>query len=305
VPDPSRLPPMGGLAPEPAASPLWWMMRTDALTFIAAAFYSSEDEAKKHLLEYACKLPPSAWQCRPEFRKAAMFEGREQRFDLAAVGHAFPIYFWREAREGTGVVEIEGNSATYRGPPFWVMKLGGRGVQHPAGPHPGYLTLHVEGDKLVEIRISAIRFDGEAIVAAVRADGGQVDAGLKRLRSLGRLPLETPAALSPTTPGIVAEPVPKRGELDRRIRKVLGSVPSKGYAQYIYIKEVLKPRFPHADKKTLVNLLSGIAGEPAKAGKDKLWQGKPPRPAKVAPTPSPARRKGPSPKKLKAPSRVP
>ena len=148
VPDPSRLPPMGELTPEPAAAtPGWEMMRTDALAFIGAAFNCSEGEAaKEHLLEYAAALPSSAWRCRPEFSQ----DGEQRGVDLAAVGHAFPTYFWREVRESPDNVELEGNSAIYRGPPFSVERFRRRDAQHPDGPHPILETLHVDGGKRVE-----------------------------------------------------------------------------------------------------------------------------------------------------------
>jgi hypothetical protein len=157
VPDPPRLPPMGGLAPEPAASPDWEMMRTDALTFIAAALYCSEDEAQTLLLDYACRLPPSAWRCRPRVD----YEGEDEPFDPVAVCLAIPVAFWPEVREGVADVKIEGNSATYHGPPFW----------RNSGPAAGRSATGTEPDTPSSITTSS----GQAVHESVAFDLAALD----------------------------------------------------------------------------------------------------------------------------------
>lgn len=91
---------------------------------------------------------------------------------------------WEQARRGNPGVHVKGDSATYRAAlvfvePFgaWqlVSALGGGAT--PTGPRWS-----------VEINFKLVKFRLSQLVAALRADGGLLEAGFERLRSLGRLP---------------------------------------------------------------------------------------------------------------------
>ena len=214
VTDPSRLSPMGGLAPEPAVPPDWETMRADALAFIRTAFGHSKIEAEKYLLDYLCASPPAAWRSKRRFSVRGLRDGEERavggrlyRFDAARrqlieVGReallsppsprvekrtplqpfledieaAIQNWFWKIIRDGFG--RAEGNSAFYAGPVFQsfpsVKFKTKTGVELEAHNAVGVLA----DEWWIEIHLSAIRFRAAPLIEAVRSDGGQVAAGL-------------------------------------------------------------------------------------------------------------------------------
>ena len=99
----------------------------------------------------------------------------------------------------------------------------------------------------------------------MRADGGQVDAGLARLRCLGRLPLSVPITTSPLTPAST-EPVHQRGRTEQWVERMLKTISSKGFEQHDYVDQVLQPRKPHVGRGRLINLISNFARESPSRG---------------------------------------
>ena len=129
----------------------------------------------------------------------------------------------------------------------------------------------------VEIHLSNIRLRSAPLIEDIRQDGGMIDAGLERLRSLGRLPsfMSTAPDQATTAPAAAVEVTRRRGTA-LQVAQTLESHPSDGYTMAGYIDKVLRPLRPplSVGRKTLFNILSGIAREQPAPGKPPLWRGK-------------------------------
>jgi hypothetical protein len=201
-----------------------WILRTDALPFTRVAMNSSENEAASYLLDYACSRPALEWRYSHRFRvfrpppstpvvkrMRAPVKKRSRLPDNPEIHNAVHTSFWRVARQLTTNILIDGNTATYIGP----LYLAAVRAEVWTGSRPRLLLGVMDNvlivgvyDWRIEIRLSAIRFRAAPFVAALRQDGGLIDAAIEHLQSRGRLP-------RPAVDEIVGEKAWLAGELKK------------------------------------------------------------------------------------------
>ena len=215
-----------------------WLLQVDAFALVKIALGCSEDEAENYLVDHACghpsfdwryrsrvkidKMPPSAQRLRAK-RRALKSAARTSRLhcpDFEEIDRAIRTRFWREARRGEAQVRIAGNSAAYLGPLFLApvrceVRLPGRII-------PGHNPTLVDPRWLVAIHLSVIRIRAAPLIAALRSDGGAVNAALEHLRPCGRLPASLGSHASPAVklkgamkqdvPAMLVERPPSSGE---------------------------------------------------------------------------------------------
>jgi len=179
----------------------WHLLLTDAAEFVRAAMNCPEDDTARYLLDYACACSPSHWRCQyyidvtegqpPPVGKPRVSPPNSKEIDVA-----ISTRFWKEVCKGEANVTISGNSVFFEGSSFKV----GATID---GKEP---RVTVDPCWRFDIHISSIRFRAEPLIAALRADGGLIGAGLERLRSLGRIPPPALAAINSPTPNPVPSP---------------------------------------------------------------------------------------------------
>jgi hypothetical protein len=195
---------------------------------------------------------------------------------------------WEHARRGAPGVHVKGDLAIYRAAvipvpkPFdgwrldaWQLESAPEEGATPAGPQ-----------WTVEIKFKLIKFRLSQLVAVLREDGGLLEAGLERLRSLGRLPPSTLATTSSPPKLDLADPPHKRGQT-RPWVEAMSVRHSQGLDEDGFL-DLLESRGPSVCRKTLANNLSLIVNETPRPGEPPVWRGKT---AKVVESPSPRRAK--------------
>ena len=197
---------------------------------------------------------------------------------------------WEQARRGEPGVHVKSNSATYRAAVVFVKPFGA--WQLVSAPERGATPTTPEWS--VEINFKLIKFRLSQLVAALRSDGGLFEAGLERLRALGRLPSAVAAIIDPPTGPTSTNPIPicQRGKAPQWVEQMLkhDNYSSKNLGQYEYVDKVLLPHKPPVGRDRLCNIVSEIVREGLKPGGLKLWQGKLIEQAKKAPPLGPKRR---------------
>jgi hypothetical protein len=259
--------------------------RIDALALIGGSMGYDEAEAADYLAD--CARGPLG-QGRVEWTSqneiiidcvvGPLFQGgnRPQSPGPEQLEQAIRSRLWEQARRGEPGVHVKGDSATYRAAAVFVSAFGGWQLESP--PEEGVSPTGPEW--LVEINFKLIKYRLSQVITVLRADGGLLEAGLERLRSLGRASPAVAAAIDqpPTDPSPTPDsnrtldPVPRRGKTDRWVEQMLKRVSSKGYTQAGYVDEVLVNRNSGVVRKTLANSLSRTVRD-----RPELWQGGPSR----------------------------
>ena len=126
---------------------------------------------------------------------------------------------WEQARRGEPGVHVKSNSATYRAAVVFVKPFGA--WQLVSAPERGATPTTPEWS--VEINFKLIKFRLSQLVAALRSDGGLFEAGLERLRALGRLPSAVAAIIDPPTGPTSTNPIPicQRGKAPQWVEQML------------------------------------------------------------------------------------
>jgi hypothetical protein len=284
---------MAGIPGDPSTPDGGRFMRVDALTLVRAAFNLNKREAERHLVIYACSDPSFEWWYQRRFAvwESARIVGggyvkktspgqppppekKRARFpDFKEIDIAIRTEFWRMVLNGAG--RAENNSASYAGLVFLASPSARIGVNGKFETAQNVVL--TDSSWWIEIELSLIQFAAAPLIASVRNAGGNVDAALEKLRSLGRLPPAVAATIDPPpanpAPANPAPanplPIPQRGKTERWVEQMLRRIPSTGYTQARYVDEVLVNRNSSVSRKTLLNRLSHLVWvEP------ELWQGK-------------------------------
>jgi hypothetical protein len=278
--------------------------RIDALALIGGSMGYDEAEAADYLAD--CARGPLG-QGRVEWTSqneiiidcvvGPLFQGgnRPQSPGPEQLEQAIRSRLWEQARRGEPGVHVKGDSATYRAAAVFVSAFGGWQLESP--PEEGVSPTGPEW--LVEINFKLIKYRLSQLITVLRADGGLLEAGLERLRSLGRASPAVAVAIDPAPPSDPSptpesapayepkpEPVPQQGKTDKQtqprvkaeqfVANVLREVSSKHYSQTGYAKEVLLPRSSSFVLGTLKNALYRVAQQKNVDGSS-LWKGLPPK----------------------------
>jgi hypothetical protein len=296
---------MAGIPRDPSAPDGGWLMRVDALTFVRAAFNLNKREGERHLIIYACSDPSFEWRYQRRFNvkktppgQPSSPEKKRTRFpDFKEIDIAIRTEFWRMVLNGAG--QAENNSATYAGLVFLAAPSARIGVNGKFETAQNVVL--TDSSWWIEIELSLIQFAAAPLIASVRNAGGDVDAAIEKLRSLGRLPPAVAAAIDPiptANPTPTPEPVPERGGTDQWVAEMLKRVSSKDYTQASYVDEVLVNRNSSVSRKTLLNSLSRLVRE-----EPERWHGKAAQSTKVLPDARSAQAIKPAPRRAKEISR--
>ena len=283
--------------------------RIDAMTLVGGALGYDETETADYLAD--CARGPMGhgrveWTSHNEIivdYVAGPFPGQKtglQPPSLEQLERAIRSRLWEQARQGEPSVHVKGDLATYRAvvvsvpKPFDDWRLGA--WQLESAPEEGATPTGPEWT--VEIKFKLIKFRLSQLVKTLRSDGGLLEAGLARLRSLGRASSAVAVAIDPAPPSDPSptpesapasepkpKPAPQQGKTDKPaqprvkaeqfVADVLGKVSSKNYSQTGYAKEVLLPRSSSFVLGTLKNALYRIAKQKNVDGSS-LWKGLPP-----------------------------
>jgi hypothetical protein len=323
---------MAGIPGDPSTPDGGWWTRADAITFVRVAFSHSKIEAEKHLLDYICAAPPTAWRSLSRINVRALRDGEERtiggklyRFDAARrrlievgkeatasppppweekrtplpslledIKAAIQSSFWRLVREGFG--RAKGNSAFYAGPVFHSLPAFTVKIRARVELEGRNGVTTLSGKWWVEVELSVIQFAAAPLIAAVRARDGSVDAAIEKLRSLGRLP-SVPVTVDPPAGPTSTNPIPicQRGKAKQWVAQMLKheNCSSKNFEEHAYVDKVLLPHKPPVGQGRLCNIVSEIAQEGLKPGGLKLWQGTPPKQTEKAAPLGPKRRSPP------------
>ena len=199
--------------------------RVDALTLVGGALgYDDEAQVADYLAD--CARGPMGhgrveWTSQNEIiteyvaGPLPQAENQSQPPSSEQLERAIRSRLWEQARQGAPGVHVKGDLATYRAAvvpvpkPFDGWRLGA--WQLESAPEKGATPTGPEWT--VEIKFKLIKFRLSQLVATLRSDGGLLEAGLARLRALGRASPALLAAIDPPTPdpNLTPEPVPQRG----------------------------------------------------------------------------------------------
>ena len=188
--------------------------RIDALALIGGSMGYDEAEAADYLADCARGLLGQGrveWTSQNEIIIDCVVgpllqgENRPQSPGPEQLEQAIRSRLWEQARRGEPGVHVKGNSATYRAAVVFVSAFGGWQLESP--PEEGVSPTGPEW--LVEINFKLIKYRLSQIITVLRADGGLLEAGLERLRSLGRASPAVAAAIDPAA---------DRSKSDARIR---------------------------------------------------------------------------------------
>ena len=279
--------------------------RIDALALIGGSMGYDEAEAADYLAD--CARGPLGqgrveWTSQNEIIVDCVVgpllqeENRPQSPSPEQLEQAIRSRLWEQALRGEPGVYVKGDSAIYRAAVVFVSAFGGWQLDSP--PEEGATPTRPEW--LVKINFKLIKYRLSQIITVLRADGGLLEAGLERLRSLGRAspgvavaidpvppsdPSLTPESAPASEPKLEPEPVPQQGKTDKQaqprvkaeqfVANVLREVSSKHYSQTGYAKEVLLPRSSSFVLGTLKNALYRVAQQKSVDGSS-LWKGLPP-----------------------------
>jgi hypothetical protein len=294
---------MVGTVNDDSTSPDDSISRIDALALVRGSMSYDEAEAADYLADCARGLLGQGrveWTSQNEIVidcvVGPLLQGgnRPQSPGPEQLEQAIRSRLWEQARRGEPGVHVKGDSATYRAAVVCVSAFGGWELESP--PEEGVSPSGPEW--LVTINFKLIKYRLSQIITVLRVDGGLLEAGLERLRSLGRASTAVAVAINPAPPSDPSptpesapasepkpepEPVPQQGKTDKpRVKAeqfvvdVLGDVSSKHYSQTGYAEEVLLPRSPGFVLGTLKNALYRIARQ-KNAGGSSLWKGLPKR----------------------------